>query len=226
MDLQSTRQVAERQGRPLTSEQEAQLRAFGEELYRRNAVMNLTRVSEEDCDVRHFADSLLVSEFCAEGAEVLDIGPGPGFPSWVLACCRPDLLVTAIESQGKMLRMLSALPLPNLKIWEQRAEEEVLRERFDMVTGRAVAPIAVQAEISAAWLKVGGVFVPFRTPSEQEAIESLNLGVLGLKLWGFEERKLPGADAMRLFPVFEKVAKTQEAYPRIWGKIKARPLGS
>lgn len=229
MDLTSDfpllRQVAESQSRGLSNEQLGLVREFVAELYRRNEVTNLTRVPLEECDLKHLADSLLVSEFIGEGQSVLDIGPGPGFPSWVLACCRPDVSVTAVESQGKMARMLTGLPLENLKLLEQRAEEDVRREKFDVVTGRAVAPFAVQAEISAAWLKVGGEFVPFRTPAEKGEIEGFNAGVLGLELDRLDERQLADTEIVRLFPVFRKVRPTPTEFPRSWGRIKSRPLG-
>lgn len=225
MDLTWTKETALGLGLGWEAALEERLKAFAAELYRRNETTNLTRVAEAECDVRHFADSLLVAEFCGEGDSVLDIGPGPGFPSWVLAACRPDLQVTAVESQGKMVRMLTALPLPNLAVLEQRAEEEVLRERFDVVTGRAVAPFAVQAEVSAAWVAVGGIYVPFRTPSERGEVEAFNAGVLGLVLEDLVERALPGSETVRLFPVFRKVRATPMEYPRAWGRIKAKPLG-
>ena len=144
--------------------------------------MHLWPQETEDCDARHFAESLLISEFIEEELLVLDIGPGPGFPGWVLAVGRPDLQITCIESQGKMNGMLLAIPLPNLQVLEQRAEMDVQREKFEFVTGRAVAPFAVQAEISAPWLAVGGLYVPFRTPGEREEIETFIAGQLGLVL--------------------------------------------
>ena len=226
MDLRRAREVAESQGRPLDDGQLDGIRDFLDELYRRNEVSNLTRVAREDADLRHVSDSLLISEYVGEGVNVLDIGPGPGFPSWILACCRPDVKVTAVESQGKMGRMLTALPLPNLNLMEQRAEENVQREAFDVVTGRAVAPFAVQAEISAAWLKVEGLFVPFRTPIEWDEIEQFPAGMLGLQLEAMEERDLPESEVVRLFPIFRKVRPTPIEFPRSWGRIKTRPLTS
>ncbi|HZH99340.1 MAG TPA: RsmG family class I SAM-dependent methyltransferase, partial [Fimbriimonadaceae bacterium] len=96
---------------------------FEEDLYRSNAVMNLTRVPREECYLRHFLDSLLFHDLIPAGASVLDIGTGPGFPAWPLALCRKDLHVLALDSSGKMLGFLRRHPLPNLEVVQERAEE-------------------------------------------------------------------------------------------------------
>lgn len=226
MDLESTLAVAALQGLELSGDALRLIRSYRDTLYILNQSTNLTRVPKEEFDVRHAADSLLIAEFAPLSTTFLDIGSGPGFPSWIIAAARPDLKVTAIESQGKMVRMLSSIPLENLRIVEQRAEESVRRQRFGVVTGRAVAPFAVQTELSAAWVAIGGVYVPFRTPSERELIEGFNCGQLGLELESLQERRIPGSDVVRLFPVFRKVRVTPEEFPRAWGRIKSRPLGS
>lgn len=211
-------------GRELSDDALAKFDAFGEELYARNATTNLTRVPYEECAVRHFVDSLLVQEFVPQGSRVLDIGTGPGFPAWPLAVLREDVNVTALDSNGKMLGHLRAHPLPNLEIRLARAEEEVERESYDVVTGRAVAPMAVQLEISAAWCRVGGRVVPFRTPLDALPEEGC-LGPLGLRLESLNERGLPAGKGARLFAVLTKFRATDRKFPRTWSAIKLRPLG-
>src|ERR1041384_4679794 len=134
-------------GLELTPEQVAQFEAFEAKLYEANAVMNLTRVPREECWLRHFVDSLLFQDLIPLNARVLDIGTGPGFPAWPLACARPDLQVTALDSNGKMLGFLRSQPLPNLEVVQERAEEWGAFERFGVVTGRALAPLPVQIEL-------------------------------------------------------------------------------
>src|ERR1041384_3584956 len=130
-------------GLELTPEQVAQFEAFEAKLYEANAVMNLTRVPREECWLRHFVDSLLFQDLIPDRASVLDIGTGPGFPAWPLACARPDLQLTAMDSSGKMLGFLQRQGLPNLETIQIRAEEWGVRDRFDVVTGRAVAPLSI-----------------------------------------------------------------------------------
>ena len=184
--------------------------------------MNLTRIPQEEAWLRHFVDSLLFHDLIPEGSLVLDIGSGPGFPAYPLALARPDLRVTALDSSGKMLGFLRMQPLPNLEVVQARAEECGLREAFDTVTGRAVAPLPLQLELSAAPLKVGGVLVPMRTPMDDFG-EPL-WEALGLRPSGFHERTLPFTDVVRVFPTFLKERETPERFPRRWAEMKLRPL--
>ncbi|MBC8065140.1 MAG: 16S rRNA (guanine(527)-N(7))-methyltransferase RsmG [Chlorobia bacterium] len=211
-------------GLALSGEQIDRFDAFEQALYHANAVMNLTRVPQEESWLRHFVDSLLFQDLIPVGSSVLDIGTGPGFPAWPLACARPDLRVTGLDSNGKMLGFLSTQGLPNLEIVMARAEEWGVRDRFDVVTGRAVAPLAVQLEISAPCAKIGGLVIPMRTPVERESIEAFLASKIGLRLRETTERELPGTAIVRLFAVFEKVDPTPDVYPRPWAEIKRSSL--
>lgn len=214
-----------RQGITLDDETRQELVDHMAALYAVNAHTNLTRVSAEDAPIRHVVDSLLILPAIPRGARVLDLGSGPGFPAWPIAWARPDLEVVALDSTVKMQRFLADHLRPNLSQLVQRAEQDVQRQSYDVVTGRAIAPIGIQAEISAAWLKVGGRFVPYRTEAERLEIVEANLGMLGLRLAEIREAELPGAEAQRLFPIYIKERPTPETYPRTWAKIKAKPLG-
>lgn len=198
---------------------------FEEALYDWNSKMNLTRVPRDECWIRHFLDSLLVAEFCPHESNVLDIGTGPGFPAWPLALARPDLKVTAIDSSGKMLSFLATQNLPNLRIVQSRAEDWTERDAYDVVTGRALAPLAIQLELSAAFCKVGGACVPMRTESDLENCTSVETRHLGLELSKVETRILPVIGAPRLFPIFLKSKPTNPKFPRSWAEIK-RPKSS
>ena len=197
---------------------------FEDALYTANEVMNLTRVPRGECWSRHFLDSLLMQDLLPQGAKVMDIGTGPGVPAWPLACARPDLEVTAMDSNGKMLGFLTSQPLPNLHPVNARAEEWNEREKFDIVTGRAVAPLSSQLEISAAFCKKGGKVIPMRTTADLDLLEDIDLKILGLKFGNSIARTLPGTDSVRLFPVYEKVRTTAKGYPRRWAEIKKKPL--
>lgn len=207
-----------------TGGERPRLEEFAHSLYETNITTNLTRVPREEFVCRHIVDSLLVIRFVPEGATVLDIGCGPGFPCWPLALFRPDLMVTALDSSGKMLRFLRQHPLPNLEVVQGRAEEIGWREHFDVVTGRAVAPLAVQAEVSLPAVRVGGLFIPFRTPRERAAIESFPVELLGAKLDECHLLDVPECGFERCFPIFAKVRKTPRKFPRSWAQIRANPL--
>lgn len=213
-------------GLNLSSEQLDKFEEFEAHLYEANRRMNLTRVPRDECWVRHFLDSLLAHDLFPVDARVLDIGSGPGFPAWPLACARPDLHVLALDSSGKMLGFLSTQPLPNLSIVQERAETWGVREAFDAVTGRALAPLAAQLELSAASCEIGGFVIPMRTGADRPAIERLTQNPWGLRLQSIESRRLPIVGAERLFPRYRKVATTPRAYPRTWAEIRKRPIGS
>lgn len=197
--------------------------AFEEALYARNAVMNLTRVPREQCLLRHVVDSLLIAEFAPLESRVLDIGTGPGLPAWPLALFRPDLTVTAMDSSGKMLGFLREHPLPNLTVQQGRAEDVTEPNAYNLVTGRAFAPLPVQLEASAVWCQIGGRIVPFRTPQDVVPTPE-SLGLLGLRHITNESRSLPEGAGERLFPVFEKIRAGDPRYPRRWADMKKRPL--
>ena len=211
-------------GLELTAPQLDAFERFAEALYAANVVTNLTRVERGQVWLRHFADSVLFQDFIGQNNSVLDIGTGPGFPAWPLACARPDLKITALDSNAKMLGFLSTLPLVNLKVVNARAEEWHKRESFNFVTGRAVAPLSAQLEISAAFCKIGGLLVPMRAASDAEMIGKVNLLPLGLRFSKTVERALLGTVEKRLFPVFEKVQATKAGYPRQWAELKRNPL--
>ncbi|MBI1333178.1 MAG: methyltransferase domain-containing protein [Armatimonadetes bacterium] len=199
--------------------------AFEDALYQANEVMNLTRVPREECVTRHFLDSLLLGTVITQlnpEARVLDIGCGPGFPSWCLACAYPSMDVTALDSNGKMLGFLRSQPLPNLTVIQQRVEEWDVEEEYEIVTGRAVAPLTIQLEISAKPTEFGGHVILMRTP--QDDFASSAAGKLGLKLVDSQEILLPGTDILRVFPIYRKDKETPKTYPRPWAMIKKRPL--
>ncbi len=217
-------QAAEEIGLKLTSEQIQQFQQFEDALYKANEVMNLTRVPKEDCWQRHFLDSLLFQDLIPRHAFVLDIGTGPGFPSWPLACARPDIKITTIDSNGKMIGFLQQNELPNLTNIQDRAENWKVNERFDFVTGRALAPLSTQLELSARPCKIKGQIVPMRSESDRDLVQSVDLEPLGLEYVETIERPMPGTDITRLFPVYKKVAKTKHGFPRRWAEIKSYPL--
>jgi 16S rRNA (guanine527-N7)-methyltransferase len=211
-------------GLELSPEQIARFAEFEAALYLGNEVKNLTRVPRENAWRRHFIDSLLFHDLIPSGSAVLDLGTGPGFPAWPLACARPDLHLTALDSNGKMLDFLRSQPLPNLTVAQVRIEDWDVREHFDVVTGRAFAPFAIQMELSSAPCRGGGLVIPMRTAQDDESIASMRTGRLSLKLRETVRRELAGEDVVRVFPVYEKTSKTMKKYPRRWAEIKQKPL--
>jgi len=217
---------AQELGLDLSDEALHQLEQFEEALYVVNQQTNLTRVPREECWQRHFLDSLLVSSLIPIGVHVLDIGTGPGFPAWPLALARPDLTVVAADSAHKMTDFLRQFPLPNLIVAAVRIEEQRWSQEFDLITGRAFAPLAVMLEVASRACRVGGAIVPFRTPIEQPLAQAFPAEKLGLYLESNVLVRLSGTDVVRYFPTFRKQTRTPQPYPRPWAKIKKNPISA
>lgn len=225
MDREGLKREAAKLRIELNEAQLDQFEAFEEDLYAYNESKNLTRVPREECWTRHFLESLLVANFMCEDERtgaLLDIGTGPGFPAWPLACALPELKVTAMDSNSKMLEFLRRHPLPNLEIVDGRAEEMRRSNHFDVVTGRALAPLSAQLEVSADYAKIGRKVLPMRTPNDD--LEAPKFKLLGLELGTVETLTLPGTDVQRTFPIYWKRRATPGIYPRRWSEIKKKPL--
>lgn len=108
-----------------------------------NARINV--VSRKDFDqlyLRHVLHSLAIAKVCtfADGARVLDVGCGGGFPSVPLAILFPGAHFTAADSIRKKITVVeevaAGLGLSNLTARCVRVE--TLAERYDYVVSRAV----------------------------------------------------------------------------------------
>jgi 16S rRNA (guanine527-N7)-methyltransferase len=225
VDRTAFHKAALKVGVDLSEDQLDRFLNFHDRLYTRNEVMNLTRIPPDEAWIKHFLDSLLFQSVIPANAKVLDIGTGPGLPAWPLACARPDLHVTGMDSNGKMLGFLLDNLLANLKAIEARAEDRPFRDEFDVVTGRALAPLAIQLEISAGPCTLNGIVAPMRTPNDEEAIRGFDAIVLGLRLEHVERRILPSTDIERVLPIYRKVKATPKKFPRPWAEIKRQPIG-
>jgi 16S rRNA (guanine(527)-N(7))-methyltransferase RsmG len=119
-----------------------QLQNHYEALTRWNERLNLTRICELGDSVRfHYCESLFLAQSLPPGAQrIVDIGSGAGFPGIPVAIFRPDCEVTLVESHQRKAVFLreAARELPNVKVISKRAED--LRDRFDWLISRAVAP--------------------------------------------------------------------------------------
>jgi 16S rRNA (guanine527-N7)-methyltransferase len=106
--------------------------------------MNLVAPSTlDDLWGRHFADSAQLAGLVPRGLAWLDVGAGAGFPGLVVAAMQHGQ-VTLVESIAKKCRFLEAVVAAlGLDARVIRARAEALSpQRADVVTARAVAPLA------------------------------------------------------------------------------------
>ena len=212
-----TRQAAEL-GAEVSDQAVRSLEEYENRLYAANKKTNLTGVPRENCRARHFLDSLSPSPFIPSGSSVIDIGTGAGLPGVVLSIVRPDLRLTLLDAATKEIRFLESLAdIATFGLIMERAEvaarDSNFREKYDVATGRAVAPAAIQAEVSAAFVRVGGFYIPQRTAGD----ETPECEELGLKLQRRAVVEVAGVN--RLLPIYEKVSPTPDRFPRSWAAI-------
>ena len=122
------------------------LEKFYELLIDWNNKINLTRIVEkEEVYLKHFYDSLtIVKEVDLNQVETLcDVGTGAGFPGIVLKIFYPHLKITLVDSLLKRVNYLNTiikdLELNDIVAIHARGED--VKEKFDIVTSRAVANI-------------------------------------------------------------------------------------
>lgn len=107
-------------------------------------------------------------------ASVADIGSGAGLPGLVWAIARPDVSVTLIEPLLRRTRFLdeavSALGLDNVIVRRARAED--VRETYDVVTARAVAPLDKLGRWCLPLVKKNGVLLALKGRTAQEEVDA------------------------------------------------------
>ena len=222
---------------PLSVPTEEAFWVFAMHLLRVNEHVNLTAIRNvPDVITKHFVDSLLVSAYLPEGARVLDLGCGPGFPSLPLAIARPDLRIVALDSTDKKIRFLfdtaTLLHLPNIEAVTGRAEDAAVRRRlgtFDAVVSRAVARLNLLSELCLPYVREGGHFLAMKgAKGEEELQESANaIGLLGGRVLSADEKLLvllDGSSEPRVLIDVQKVKKTPPQYPRAYAAMLKKPL--
>lgn len=196
-----------------------------------NARMNLTSVTDpRGVAVKHFADSLSLLRLAfPEGASVVDVGTGGGFPGAPLAIVRPDLEVVLLDATQKKTRFLNdacrELGLENCKAVTGRAEtlahEPAFRESFDVAVWRGLGDLRVSAELCLGLVKVGGMGVAMKGPRLDEELPPARpvIGQMGVRVERTVEVRLPDDLHHRLL-VLRKHAPTPHYLPRPWSKIR------
>lgn len=181
----------------------------------------------------HIADSLtgLMVPDLADAGRIADLGAGAGFPGLPLAVARPDADLSLVESSGRkcefIARAAARIGVANARAVRARAEEWIDgRGVCDVVTARALAPLAVLVEYAAPLLRDRGVLVAWkgRRDADEEAAGGRAAAIVGLE----GEPPLavdagPSAEHRHLH-VFRKVARTPPQFPRRAGMARKRPL--
>ena len=198
-----------------------------------NEKFNLTAIKDEESFVEKmlFDSALILNNQRFEGIDILDIGAGAGFPSVVISILSPETHVIALDATAKKVNFIKEYAEKNklnLSTVCARAEEyaQQNREKYMVVTARAVASLRVLVEIAMPLLKVGGVLIAMKGPGFEEEIDEARcaLNKLKCKVEYIYEDQLPESKETRSFVYVRKVDETPKKYPRTFGEIKNRPL--
>ena len=218
-------------GLELTEDTQKQLCAFAEAVIEQNKVMNLTAITEPEKVARlHLLDSLsLLAAAELKGKKLIDVGCGAGFPGVPVKIACPETELTLLDSLGKRMAWLETV-LPQLgvdaKCVTARAEEAVsaCRESYDVATSRAVARLNVLLELTAPFVKVGGLVLAMKGAAAQQELEEAKNAVKRLGLKVEKVMSFPIEEAAHAVIVLRKVSPTPSQYPRRYAKIKQSPL--
>lgn len=220
------------------NEQVEQLFALTEYMLEVNKSMNLTAIKQEDAIIlKHYVDSLTISKYIYQGATLIDVGCGAGFPTLPLAIFRPDINITAIDGTAKRIEYIKKaakkLNLNNVSAIAARAEElgndTSYRQCFDYVTARAVAALPILSELCLPLVKVGGKFIAMKAQKGDDELSFAKNAITkcgGIVVENVKEDLL-GIDnniETRSIIIVSKSSSTPKEYPRHYSKISKKPL--
>lgn len=224
-------------GIELNQIQIAQFTTYFEQLVEWNEKMNLTAITEEpEVYLKHFFDSISAAFYVDLTGEksICDVGAGAGFPSIPLKICYPELEVTIVDSLNKRIGFLEhlaeKLKLDHVEFVHARAEDfgqnKKYREKFDIVTARAVARLSVLSELCVPLVKKGGLFVAMKGSAAEDELADAKkaLSVLGAEFKENHSFLLPIEESDRNIFVFTKVKNTPGRYPRKPGMPNKSPI--
>ncbi len=222
----------------LTPELETHLRLMMDSFLAENANINLTALrTPEACWIGNILDSLPFLEILPKLGSlkrIMDLGTGGGFPLLPLAIALPDKAFVGLDSTKKKVdavgRIIESSGIGNVTLFSSRAEElghdRAHRERYDVVTARAVGEIRVLLEFSAPFVRVGGTVILWKSLHIDEELASSARAQkeLNCPLRETHRYTLPGDFGERQLLIFEKKKSLRKEYPRGIGIPKLQPL--
>ena len=223
----------------LSEEQIDQFLKYYELLIEWNEKMNLTAITQYDEVMKkHFVDSLSLikayEDIDQKEMKVIDIGTGAGFPGLALKIAFPNLHMTLLDSLNKRISFLNTvideLHLKNVNAIHGRAEDFAkqadYREVYDLSVSRAVANLATLSEYCLPFVKIGGLFISYKSEkiSEELQYSKKAISVLGGEISKQVEFELPDSDIYRNLFVIKKLKSTPKKYPRKAGLPAKEPI--
>lgn len=208
---------------------------YAEMLVETNKTMNLTAITEPSEIVsKHFVDclSLLKEVDIKQGAKMIDVGTGAGFPGVAVLIARPDIKMTLMDSTGKRLKFVQSV-IDELaltaEVVHMRAEEAgknaSFREKYDISCARAVANMNVLSEYCLPFLKQGGIFAAMKGAKASDELHNAKraIALLGGSALPAKEFSIENCGDRTILCV-KKISQTPPKYPRASAQIAKKPL--
>ncbi|MBI4727836.1 16S rRNA (guanine(527)-N(7))-methyltransferase RsmG [candidate division TA06 bacterium] len=167
--------------------QAQQLEQYARLVLEWNQKINLiSRRNAERTVAGHITDSLAAlslldeaARYCPSPLNVMDLGPGGGFPGFPLKICRPGIYLTCVEATRKKAKFLELaareLGLQNVKVVPQHSQELVKDtahlHKYDIVLCRAVAALKELVPAAAFFLKAGGKLLAHKSQKAEQEIK-------------------------------------------------------
>jgi len=238
-------QGCQQMGLELTPAQLAQFELFYQELVEWNQKFNLTAITGyPEVQTKHFLDSLVGIPILAEELgqplpvtrplRCLDVGTGAGFPGVPLKIAMPQTDWALMDGTGKKIvfldQLVKKLGLAHVTLVQGRAEElgqqTRYREKFELVTGRAVAPLNILVEYLLPLVERDGWAMIYKGASApQEFIEARKaIELLGGETVRLAPVQVPFLEEKRFILLIKKARPTPDIYPRSQGMARKKPL--
>ena len=221
-------------GLDLKEEQLKNLDIYCKFLIEYNSHTNLTAITEEEqVYLKHFYDSLTIlkSVDMNKVESLIDIGTGAGFPGMVIKILFPEIEVTLLDSNNKKINFLKELAqklnLKKINFYHGRAEDFCVknREKFEIVTARAVSNMTLLTELCLPLTKQDGYFIALKGSNIEEIEESkYAIEILGGSIEEIISFNLPIEESGRNIVKIKKIKTTPKEYPRRYDKIVKNPL--
>lgn len=237
MNTEQFQTMLAEKGITLSSRQMEQYEIYFHTLVEWNQKMNLTAITgKNDVYLKHFYDSISAAFYFdfTQPLKLCDVGAGAGFPSIPLKIAFPKIEVTIVDSLNKRILFLEHLAkdlqLDGISLVHDRAEtfgkNPQYREKYDIVTARAVARMSVLSELCLPLVKVGGNFIAMKAANTKEELQEGKkaIGLLGGKVASIESFLLPIEESERNIVMIKKEKQTPKKYPRKPGTPAKTPI--
>jgi 16S rRNA (guanine527-N7)-methyltransferase len=163
--------------------------------------------------LRHLVDSLTIFEAIQipQKVNLWDLGAGAGFPSIPIKIVRNDVNLTLVESTRKkslfLQKLVKDMELRNVLVINQRAEDLMnspdYKEKFDIVTVKALGKLKDTTELASSFLKPKGLLIAYKGERIEEEIKEIEG-----KDFLIDKKmliKIPDFDLKRTLVVLEKI---------------------